>query len=162
MLKKLSEAQLERLLEAGVEAFSLHGPAGASMRSIADRAGVSVGVLYKYYGDKEGFLRACLDRSLAALDEVLASVTAEEAGFRAHTPAGSSGPCSNSPGSAGGMCGCTVPWLPLAERRPRGWRRRSRGLPPGSTGVPSPPGRRRGICAGTWTPACWPSSLTAC
>ncbi|MCI9390952.1 MAG: TetR/AcrR family transcriptional regulator [Oscillospiraceae bacterium] len=84
MLKKLSEAQLERLLEAGVEAFSLHGPAGASMRSIADRAGVSVGVLYKYYGDKEGFLRACLDRSLAALDEVLTSVTAEEAGFRAY------------------------------------------------------------------------------
>ena len=56
------------------------------MRSIADRAGVSVGVLYKYYGDKEGFLRACLDRSLAALDEVLTSVTAEEAGFRALPP----------------------------------------------------------------------------
>ena len=53
------------------------------MRTIADRACISVGALYKYYGDKDGFFQACLDRSLAALDEVLTSVTAEEAGFRA-------------------------------------------------------------------------------
>lgn len=79
MLKKLSEEQLEALLEAGVEEFALHGSAGANMRSIADRAGISVGALYKYYGDKEGFFRACLTRSLEALDAVLAEVTGEEA-----------------------------------------------------------------------------------
>lgn len=79
MLKKLSEEQLEALLEAGVEEFALHGAAGANMRSIADRAGISVGALYKYYGDKEGFFRACLNRSLEALDAVLAEVTGEEA-----------------------------------------------------------------------------------
>ena len=39
MLKKLSEEQLEWLLEAGVEEFARHGPAGANMRAIADRAG---------------------------------------------------------------------------------------------------------------------------
>ena len=32
--------------------------------------------------DKEGFLRACLDRSLEALDQTLAEVTAEPAGFK--------------------------------------------------------------------------------
>ena len=52
------------------------------MRTIADRAGISVGALYKYYGDKEGFFRACLDRSLEALDRTLAEVTSQEAGFR--------------------------------------------------------------------------------
>ena len=52
------------------------------MRTIADRAGISVGALYKYYGDKERFFRACLDRSLEALDRTLAEVTSEEAGFR--------------------------------------------------------------------------------
>ena len=83
MLKKLSEEQLERLLEAGVEEFALHGLAGANMRSIADRAGISVGALYKYYGDKDAFFRACLDRSLEALDAVLAEAAAEEAGFKA-------------------------------------------------------------------------------
>ncbi len=82
MLKKLAEEQLERLLEAGVEEFALQGLAGANMRTIAERAGVSVGALYKYYGDKEGFFRACLDRSLEALDAVLAEVIGKEAGFR--------------------------------------------------------------------------------
>lgn len=82
MLKKLSEEKLEELLEAGVEEFALHGPAEANMRDIADRAGISVGVLYKYYGDKDGFFRACLSRSLEALDAVLAEVTGEEAGMK--------------------------------------------------------------------------------
>ena len=82
MLKRLSEERLDALLEAGVEEFALRGPAGANMRAIADRAGISVGVLYKYYGDKDGFFRACLDRSLEALNRVLAEVTEFEAGFR--------------------------------------------------------------------------------
>ena len=43
MLKKLSEAQLERLLEAGVEAFSLHGPAGGqAVKEEGQQAGVHV------------------------------------------------------------------------------------------------------------------------
>ena len=82
MLKKLSEEQLERLLEAGVDEFARRGLAGANMRTIADRACISVGALYKYYGDKEGFFRACLDRSLEALDRTLAEVISQEAGFR--------------------------------------------------------------------------------
>ena len=82
MLKKLSEEKLEELLEAGVEEFARRGPSGANMRSVAERAGLSVGTLYKYYGDKDGFFRACLDRSLDALNRTLADVTAEEAGFR--------------------------------------------------------------------------------
>lgn len=82
MLKKLSEERLSAILEAGVEEFALHGPAGANMRAIADRAGISVGALYKYYGDKDGLFRACLDRSLEALDRTLSSVLSEEAGFK--------------------------------------------------------------------------------
>ena len=82
MLKKLSEAKLSEVLEAGVEEFALRGPAGANMRRIADRAGISVGVLYKYYEDKDGLFQACLRRSLEALDTALAGVTAEKAGFR--------------------------------------------------------------------------------
>jgi len=82
MLKKLSEEKLAELLEAGVEEFALHGPRAASIRAITDRAGISVGVLYKYYGDKNGFFRACLGRSLHALDQVMEEVTAEKAGFK--------------------------------------------------------------------------------
>ncbi len=78
MLKKLSAEKLEELLEAAVEEFARRGPDGASMRDIADRAGISVGVLYKYYENKEALFRACLDRSLEALNVALEEVTREE------------------------------------------------------------------------------------
>jgi len=82
MLKKLSEEKLEALLEAGVEEFALHGLSGANIRAITDRAGISVGALYKYYGDKDGFFQACLDRSLEALDQVLAEAAEEDADLK--------------------------------------------------------------------------------
>lgn len=82
MLKKLSEEKLEELLEAGVEEFASRGLAGANMRNIAERAGISVGVLYKYYDSKESFFQACLNRSLQALDAVLSEVTREAAGWK--------------------------------------------------------------------------------
>ena len=81
-MKKLSEEKLSELLEAGVEEFARKGLSGANMQSIASRAGISVGVLYKYYDSKDGFFRACLDRSLEALNRTLEEVAAGEAGFR--------------------------------------------------------------------------------
>lgn len=82
MLRRLSDERLEALLRAGVEEFALRGREGANMRAIADRAGISVGALYKYYGGKERLFEACLSRSLEALREALAHVTAEPAGFQ--------------------------------------------------------------------------------
>ena len=82
MLKKLPPEKLAEILEAGIEEFALHGPGRANMRAIAARAGISVGALYKYYGDKDGFFRACLDRSLEALDRVLAEAAEGEADFK--------------------------------------------------------------------------------
>lgn len=85
MLKKLSEEKLEELLEAAVEEFALHGPDGANMRDIAGRAGISVGVLYKYYDNKEALFRACLDRSLEELNAALAGAVREEGGLWEYT-----------------------------------------------------------------------------
>lgn len=78
MLKKLTEEQQAQILEAGIEAFAAHGLHGASMAAIAREAQISVGVLYKYYANKEAFFQACLRRSLSALEQVLQSVTARE------------------------------------------------------------------------------------
>lgn len=78
MLKKLTEEQQDRILEAGIEAFADRGLRGASMAAIAREAGISVGVLYKYYANKEAFFQACLRRSLEALEQVLEAVTARE------------------------------------------------------------------------------------
>ena len=78
MLKKLSEEKLAQVLEAGVSEFAEKGLSAASMSSIAQRAGTSVGVLYKYYADKEALFLACLDRSFSVLDSVLRELCAKE------------------------------------------------------------------------------------
>ena len=78
MGKKLTCEQQEQILEAGIAAFAEGGLHGAGMAAIAREAGISVGVLYKYYADKEDFFRACLRHSLSALEHVLGEVTGRE------------------------------------------------------------------------------------
>lgn len=75
MLKKLTEEKLAEILEAGIEEFAEHGMKNASMSLIAKRAGISVGVLYKYYEDKDAFFTACLGRSLSSLESIIAANT---------------------------------------------------------------------------------------
>ena len=69
MLKKLTEEKLEEILEAGISEFAELGPQKASMNAIAQRAGISVGVLYKYYENKDAFYEACLERCTGELDQ---------------------------------------------------------------------------------------------
>ena len=71
MLKKLTDEKLTEILETGIAAFAEKGLSGANINVIAKQAGISVGVLYKYYSDKNGFFLACLRRSLASLEEML-------------------------------------------------------------------------------------------
>ncbi|HIR87240.1 MAG TPA: TetR/AcrR family transcriptional regulator [Candidatus Limivicinus faecipullorum] len=78
MLKKLSPEKLDEILEAGIELFAEKGLHGAGMASIARQAGVSVGVLYKYYANKEDFFQACLRHSLESLEGLLEELTSRE------------------------------------------------------------------------------------
>lgn len=78
MLKKLSEDKLAEILEVGIAEFAEHGLRNANMATIAKHAGISVGVLYKYYEDKDAFFSACLGRSLAALEQIIASNTSKK------------------------------------------------------------------------------------
>lgn len=77
-MKKLSDEKQAALLEAGIAAFARAGFRGASIGAIAGAAGTSVGVLYKYYENKEAFFDACLRHSLRSLEALLDQVTAEE------------------------------------------------------------------------------------
>jgi AcrR family transcriptional regulator len=61
-------AGAERLVEAGLVMFGERGYDGASVRAIAERAGVTAGLVLHHFGGKEG-LRAAVD------EYVLASVT---------------------------------------------------------------------------------------
>ena len=76
MYKKLDETALEAILEAGIEEFARCGFQPASIADVAKKAGVSVGVIYKYYNDKETFFLACVRHSLDLLDQTLQEVIA--------------------------------------------------------------------------------------
>jgi len=51
----------EQLIAAATDAFGEHGYAGASIRTIAERAGVSHASLIQHFGSKEGLLVAVLE-----------------------------------------------------------------------------------------------------
>ena len=72
MLKPLTQEQIDRIIETGIRHFADKGFAGANVNKIAAEAGVSVGVVYKYYQGKQDLFRACVERSLDYLDRVFA------------------------------------------------------------------------------------------
>lgn len=76
MLKKLSDEQQAALLECGISEFAEHGEK-AGMSDIAHRAGISVGVIYKYYNGKQDFFLACVRHSLGAMEKVLGDLAAK-------------------------------------------------------------------------------------
>ena len=78
MLKKLTEEKLEEILEAGISEFAEFGLQKAGMNAIARRAGISVGVLYKYYENKDAFYDACLERCTSELDHFVQELSGQK------------------------------------------------------------------------------------
>ena len=77
MLKKLTEDQQALIMEKATCEFAEKGYKGAGLSAIAKSAGVSVGVIYKYYADKEELFQACVRRSIDYLDEALSRAGGE-------------------------------------------------------------------------------------
>ncbi len=71
MLKKLTDEQQETLLLTAIKEFGSKGPEKGAISEIARRSGISVGVIYKYYENKDALFEACLKRSLDMLKDVL-------------------------------------------------------------------------------------------
>ncbi len=82
MYKKLEDEAINAILEAGIDEFVENGLQGAAMSSIAKKSGVSVGVIYKYFKDKNTFFMSCLDHSLELLNDVLREAVAEATDLR--------------------------------------------------------------------------------
>lgn len=76
MQKKLTEEKQAEILRCGISEFAARGVEGTAMQTVADKAGISVGVLYKYYEDKNAFFMACLRESLGELESFLKSLIA--------------------------------------------------------------------------------------
>lgn len=78
MLKKLTQSQQDTILERAVEEFGRNGLERAAISEIARRADVSVGVIYKYYKNKEELFQNCLTHSIAILTEVMEEAVSGE------------------------------------------------------------------------------------
>ncbi len=78
MYKKLNEDTLNTILETGIDEFADNGLDRANINVIAKKSGVSVGVIYKYYGDKDNFFLACVRHSLKLLEQVLRDTVSDE------------------------------------------------------------------------------------
>ena len=74
MLKKLTDEQKDMLLACAIEEFGDQGYGRAKITSIAHAAGLSPGVIYKYYEDKSALFGACLEHCMEYLDEVYSRV----------------------------------------------------------------------------------------
>src|SRR3546814_21159289 len=61
------EAQRERILLAAQECFIQHGFHAESMASIAETAGMSAGLIYRYFENKNAIILAIVERQLEML-----------------------------------------------------------------------------------------------
>ena len=72
----------ERILVAALEAFALNGFDGATTRDIATRAGVNLGLIAYYFGDKDKLWRHAVDLAFselrAGLEAILAADIADD------------------------------------------------------------------------------------
>ena len=77
MYKKLDEETLNNLLETGIKEFAYKGFDKANVSEIAKKSGLSVGVLYKYYKDKDDFFISCVRHTLKLLDAVMGEIAGD-------------------------------------------------------------------------------------
>ena len=68
---KIPGEKRARILEIATAEFASQGFDNANINSIADKAGVSVGSLYKYFDSKEDFFLTCVTGGVETLERVL-------------------------------------------------------------------------------------------
>src|SRR2546430_10210997 len=61
----------EQILKAAMVCFAKHGFHQASMHDISAEAGISVGLIYRYFENKEAVISAMADRHKEEIGEVL-------------------------------------------------------------------------------------------
>lgn len=63
-----------RIVDSALAQFASRGPSGATMRSIAEAAGVSIGLVQYHFGTKDGLRAACDERVLVLVRKKVANV----------------------------------------------------------------------------------------
>ena len=71
---RASDERKEMLLEIGIEEFASKGYENANINVIAKKAGISIGLMYKYFATKEDLFVTCLQRGMQILDDALEEI----------------------------------------------------------------------------------------
>lgn len=69
--ERASEERKDKILEVGIEEFSSKGYENANINVIAKNAGISIGLMYKYFSTKEDLFVTCIQRGMKVLDDAL-------------------------------------------------------------------------------------------
>ena len=76
---KLSQKKQGRILEAAIDEFAGHGYDSANINNIAQKAGVSVGSMYKYFDSKEDLYLKVVHLGVETLKAALEDIVTREA-----------------------------------------------------------------------------------
>lgn len=69
--ERATDERKNMILEAGIDEFSSKGYEKANINIIAKNAGISIGLMYKYFSTKEDLFITCLQRGTQILDKAL-------------------------------------------------------------------------------------------
>lgn len=72
--ERISEEKRNRILTIAISEFANRGFTSANTNTIAQKAGISVGSLYKYFETKEDFFLTVVDHGITQLEKTLESV----------------------------------------------------------------------------------------
>ncbi len=78
---RISEEKRNRILSIAVSEFANRGFTSANTNTIAQKAGISVGSLYKYFETKEDFFLTAVHHGVSQLEKALESVVLEKVDF---------------------------------------------------------------------------------
>lgn len=68
---RADDERKELILEVGIKEFSSKGYENANINVIAKNAGISIGLMYKYFSTKEDLFITCLKRGMDVLEKAL-------------------------------------------------------------------------------------------
>ena len=66
-----TDERKEKILEVGIKEFASKGYEKANINIIAKKAGISIGLMYKYFSTKEDLFITCIQRGMSILDDAV-------------------------------------------------------------------------------------------
>lgn len=69
--ERATDERKEKILEVGIEEFATLGYEKANINVIAENAGISIGMMYKYFDAKVDLFITCIQRGMTILDDAI-------------------------------------------------------------------------------------------